>query len=262
MDYQTHLYLTLYPMEALVGSHLEPKEFARHFNSGSSKFYSGKLIFVELDPSYRNPYFHLDERIKDLKPHEDGRPKATKYFSNYRALEHVDCQAMGKLWIATPEGYVLPLEAQEHTAPHSGDQVRIYWEIAPVSMVVLSSLDYLKFGQFITDPEKPIAVPRTVYTQIDMDIPEFLEDFEENPLRQPPIPDIHPSVLRDGIMELQRKKTKYTKGLSLSAPLGKLSFKSLRHGFMFAAPGGRDRFYPLPPLEEIEARYFKFWKFM
>jgi hypothetical protein len=54
------------------------------------------LIFVEVDPAYRHPYFHIDHAFDDLKPHEDGRPKATKFISSYRTLEHVDYDATGK----------------------------------------------------------------------------------------------------------------------------------------------------------------------
>ena len=99
------------------------------------------------------------------------------------------------------------------------------------------------------------------YTQIDLDIDEFLADFEANPLMQPPIPDIHPSVLRESVLDLRKYVDKHTKGLSLSNPLGKISFRHLRHGFMFASQSV-NKFYPLPPLKDIEKSHFRFWKTM
>lgn len=261
MDYQNHLYAILYPMEALVGSHLEPAAFARHYNSGSSKYYAGKLIFTELDPTFRHPYFRLEERMKGLVPHEDGRPKATKYFANYRVLEHLDFAALGKLWIATPEGHCLDLDPATYEAQHQKGFIRLFGEIAPIRMMVLSDYNFLEFSRYITDPDNPVGTPKMFYTQIDLDIDEFLKDFEENPLRPSPVPDIHPSVLRDAILEIRRFKNKHTKGLSLTNPLGKVSFRGLRHGFMFASQD-QTRFYPLPAPEVIEQRNFKFYKNM
>ncbi len=261
MKHENHLYLILFPIEALVGSHLEPDAFARHFNSGSSKYYAGKLIFIEVDPSFRHPYFKLEERLPLLVPHEDGRPKATKYFSTYRVLEHVDYDALGTLYVATPEGYVLPISPSVHEKKHQPGLIRIFWEVAPVSMVVLSDYNFVEYADFITNPENPISAPKMFYTQIDLEIGEFLKEFEENPLRQSPIPDVHPSVLRDGIFELQNNSNKHTKGLSLSSPLSKLSFKSLRHGFMFASQTGC-KYYGFPALTDIEAKHYRFWRYM
>ena len=261
MNYENHLYVILYPINALVGSHLDYQEFARHYNSGSSKYYSGKLIFAELDNTFRHPYFQLEDRLLALRPHEDGKPKATKYFSNYRVLEHIDFSALGRLFIATPEGHVLELESGPYEAKHQTGMVRIFGEIAPISVMVLSDYNFLEFAKFITVPGSPVGAPKMFYTQIDLEIDDFLKKLESNPLRQSPIPEVHPSVLRDGILEIQNNSNKHTKGLSLADPLGKISFKSIRHGFMFASQD-QNRFYPMPLASEIEKKNYKFWKYM
>lgn len=261
MTYENHLYMILFPMNALVGSQLDPQAFAKHFNFGSSKFYSGKMIYAELDINFRHPYFNLDEKLKDLKPHEDGRPKSTKYFSTYRVLEHVDYSAIKKLYISTPEGYVLELDEGPYEAKHQTGYIRVFAEVAPMSLMVLSDYNFLEYANFITQPDCSVGAPKMFYTQVELDITDFLEELEKNPMYPSPIPDLHPSVLRDSIRELQKFKNKHTKGLALTTPLGKMSFRNLRHGFMFASQD-KNRFFPLPPMAEIEKNNFKFYKYM
>lgn len=261
MAHKNHLYVILFPSTALVGSQLEPLEFAKHFISGSSKYYSGKLIFAEVDPAYRNPFLKIEEMLKGLTPHEDGRPRATKYVSTYRVLEHIDYDALLDLYITTPEGFTLPLKAGTQGPERQPGLVRVYAEINPVSMMLLSDLSFSEFGKFITAPDSRVGAPVMFFTQIDLDPDEFLRDFEENPLLPSPIPDIHPSVLKKSILELREVKDKHTKGLSPASPLGKISFKNLRHGFLFASQD-KTKFYPMPDSHTIEETNFKFWKYM
>jgi len=227
--YDNHLYVILFPNTALVGSQLAPQDFGRHFISGSSKYYAGKLIFAELTEGFRHPYFKIDDMLN--------------------------------LYITTPEGYTLELTAGAYEAKHQAGFIRIFGEVTPVSMMVLSNYNFLEFSKFITSPQSFVGAPKMFYTQIDLDIDDFLKGIEANPLLQPPIPDIHPAVLRDSILEMRRFKDKHTKGLSLNNPLGKISFRNLRHGFMFASQD-RNKFFPLPSLEEIEKTNYRFWKYM
>jgi len=261
MAFQNHLYMILFPNAALVGSQLDPLEFGRHFVSGSSKYYEGKVIFVEIDISFRHSYFKIDEMLKSLVPHEDGRPKSTKYVSTYRVLEHVDYDKLMNLYITTPEGYTLELSPGTYQAKHQHGFIRVYGEIAPVSMVVLSDYNFPEFGKYITSPDSFVGAPKMFYMQIDLDIDEYLKQSDANPLMPSPIPDIHPSVLKNSILEMRQLKDKHTKGLSLNNPLGKISFRHVRHGFMFASQES-NKFYPLPSQEEIEKTNYKFWKHM
>lgn len=261
MPHTNHLYAILFPSTALVGSQLSPQDFGKHFISGSSKYYAGKLIFVEIDPTYRHPFLKIDQMLKGLTPHEDGSPRSTKYVSTYRVLEHLDYDAMMDLYITTPEGYTLALKPGPQGPERESGLIRVYAEINPVSMMLLSDLSFTEFGKFITAPDSRVGAPIMLFTQVELDPDEFLEEFEANPLLASPIPDIHPSVLKKSILELRKFKDKHTKGLSPASPLGKISFKNLRHGFMFASQD-KSRFYPMPNQKVIEETNFKFWKFM
>jgi hypothetical protein len=258
---EKHLYCILYPINALVGSQLDPATFARHFNAGSSKYYSGKLIFADVDINFRNPFFPIERVLEQVVPHEDGRPKATKYVATYRVLENIDFEALGLLHISTPEGYILSLNSAPYQAQHQPGLVRVFAEISPINMLVLSDYNFIEFASYITNPENPVGAPKMFYTQIDLDIDEFLKELQNNPLAPSPIPEVHPSLLRDGILEIQRVKTKHTKGLSMVNPLWKISYRRIRHGFMFASQE-KVRFYPMPSHDEIESTNYRFWKNM
>ena len=261
MEYGNRLYLLLHPSMALLGSQLTPEQLARHYTVGPTRHYRGKVIFAEIDPGFRHPHFAIESALAELKPHNDGRPKATKFISSYRVLEHVGFQALKSLYLTSAEGYCLCIDAGSYVEATAGDRLMIYAEITPLRMLVLSRLDLNEFGDFITDPSNPIGAPKFFYTQIDLDTEEFLEDYEQNPLIPSPIHNLHPSVLRDAIRELESTPHKASKGLSLQSNIDNISFKSIRRGFMFASQNDR-RFYPMPSLAEIEDKNLRFWRGM
>ena len=93
-------------------SMLSPEEFGTYYAVGSSKNPGTSHVF-EVDPNYRNPYFHMDEALKRCVPHEDGRPKASIYVSVYRVLEHIDPDALLDLYLTTQDGRTLGLKASD-----------------------------------------------------------------------------------------------------------------------------------------------------
>ncbi len=260
MNYETRIYMVLYPNAALIASQYDPDMFARHYTSGSSRHYSGKVVFAEVDPAYRHAYFDIDNILKDLRPHEDGRPKATKFISSYRVLEHVELSAIGKLHLSTEEGHCIDLERGESDVAHK-ESVRVYAEIEPMHMLVMSKLNPREFGAYITDPGNPKSAPKQFYTQLNIDLEEFLAEFEHNPFKPSPVTALHPSTIRDAFIELMSKPEKRSKGLALDSNLDSISYRLLKHGFTFATKG-ESIFYPLPSHRDIEARNLKFWRTM
>lgn len=259
--YVNHLYMICHPNPALVASQYAPDKFSRHYSAGSTRYYDGKVIFAELDIKFRDPYFDIDKGLEGLVPHEDGRPKATKFISTYRVLEHVDFNSIKKLYLSNPDGSCYGLESAEYDKTHSPDFLRVFAEITPLKMLVLSSYDFSQYGKWLASPENTKGAPRVLYTQFDLTIADFLEDFEANPLMPPPLPSLHPSKLRDAIFELQRETGKFTKGLSLSISFSKKSYRLIRHGFMFASKD-QELFFPMPDLGTIEKENYKFFRSM
>lgn len=260
-DYDLRLYAILHPSPALIASQLGPDAFARHYLAGSIRHYSGKVIFADIDPAFRHPYFTIDDFLPDVTPHEDGRPKATKFISVYRVLEHLDFSMIRTVYLTTPEAAVLALEPGDEPQTRQPGLLRIYAEINPVRMLVLTRLNFLEFGDLVTNLEKRRAVPALFYTQLEFDADSFIEDFETNPVLPPPIPRVHPSKLRDAIQEMVAMRNKETKGLLLDSSFDTIPYKLVRHGFMFARHG-EARFFRMPDQHEIEARNYKFWKAM
>jgi len=260
MNYKNRLYMVLHPNATLIASQLEPAMFARHYTTGSSRHYSGKLVFAEVDAAYRNDFFDIENILKDLKPHEDGRPKATKFIASYRVLEHVDLSAIGRLYLSTEEGYCIGLDRGQYDLSHA-ESIRVYAEITPMHMLVMSKLTPPEFGERITAPDHRKSAPKQFYTQLNIDIPEFLQEFERNPFKPSPVAALHPSTIRDSFNDLMLNSKKNGKGLALDSNLDSISYRLLKHGFTFAAPG-ESIFYPLPSHREIEAQNLKFWRAM
>lgn len=262
MEYTKHLYLILHPNLALVGSQYEPERFSQHYTSGSSRYYGGKVIFAEINSDFRHPFFPIDEMMKEIVPHEDGRPKATKFIASYRVLEHIDLQAIETLHLVTPEGntLALPHESWDRSDPNHR-QVRLYAEIAPLRMLVLSDYGAAEYGEYITSPDNPKGAPKLFYTQIDLEIEDFLEQLKENPFKESPIKSIHPTSLRDAYHELKKYPEKHVKGLCLDSSLDQISYKYIRGGFTFAGKN-ETRCFKMPSLDEIERKNYKFWKHM
>ncbi|HEY5806529.1 MAG TPA: hypothetical protein VIT67_01090 [Povalibacter sp.] len=259
MKYENRLYQILYPNQALVASQLSPEAFARHYLIGSIRHYTGKLVFAEIDISFRDPYFDIDTGLKDLVPHADGSPKRTKFISSYRVMEHMDFDSIRSLYLSTAEAHVLELKPQSYDKLHRPGFLRTFAEIAPLTMLVMSPMDMLEFGSNVTQPGNAKGCPKLLYTQIELNVDEFLKNFETNPFMPAPFSFLHPSKLRDAILQMRADPEKKTKGLALACPLDQISFKSIRHGFVFASQE-KTKFFPMPDLQELEASEFKFWK--
>jgi len=260
MNYENRIYMVLYPNAALIASQYDPDMFARHYTSGSSRHYSGKVIFAEIDVDYRHDFFDIENLLKELRPHEDGRPKATKFICCYRVLEHVDLEAIGNLHLSTEEGHCISLERGEFDVTHK-EAIRIYAEINPMHMLVMSKYNPRDFGAYITDPTNPKSAPKQFYTQLNIEVEEFLHEFEHNPFKPSPVAALHPSTIRDGYLELMANPGKKHKGLALDSNLDNISYRLLKHGFTFATKG-KSIFYPLPDQRTIEKRNLKFWRTM
>lgn len=260
-DYAKHLYMIVFPINALVASQLEPDKFGEHYTMSSAKHFSGKVIFAEIDINYRNDYFEIERYLSLTIPHEDGSPKRTKFISSYNVLENVDLSAIRKLFLVTPNGKVLHIDPLEYTAYNEPGLIRIYQEICPLETLVASTKDQREFGRFITTQTKSKGAPRICFTQIDFNIQKFLDDNKNKELFHIDLPGINPYRFYDCIMELKNNPGKLTKTISLGTILKDISYKFLRHGFWFAK-ADELKFFPMPSLQDLENKYFYWWKFV
>lgn len=263
-QYTPHLYMVCLPNNALVLSQLAPKDFAVRYSYGSTSYHAGKLIFAELDINYRHPYFKIEEGLEELLPHEDGSPKASKYVSTYRILEHVDISAIQTLYLANEDGTFLPLEKGSYE-PNDHEEERkdfhLFAKVSPISMLTLSTFEFREYGKYYSGTHPYLSVPRSLYTELHFDFELFMSTFEVNPFAPLQIEGVHPSKLRNAIEELRIRPDKNVKGLTLDSALTKQSFRTIKRGFMICDEEN-ELFFPMPSLKEIEEKDLKFYRAM
>ena len=260
-EFQKHLYMIVFPINALVASQLNPSEFAAHYTIGSAKHFQGKVIFVEVDINYRDAYFDIDHYLKLTVPHPNGEPKKTKFISSYAVLEHIALKALKNMYLVTPNGLALELVSKPYTAVNEPGLVRIYQEITPLSNLVASTLDQRSFGRYITSETKSKGAPKVCFTQYEFNVPEFLRKNENRDMLYSPIPENNPERLYEYLIELKSYPEKKTKTINLNSTLQAASYALIRHGYWVAA-GNDLLFYPMPSMEQLENEYYYWWKFI
>jgi len=248
----THLYLSLLP-EALIFSQLDPDEFGTYYAVGSQKKSRGPAMFLEIDPSFRHPYFHMEAALERCKPHEDGSPKSSLYVSVYRVLEHMDLDAMQKLYLVTSDGRTLGLSAEDYK-PIEENGLHLYQEIAPVTPLVVSRLDPVNFYDLIVkNPTSLITVPAIAYTELQLG--ELATDpvmgISEN------LPYGNSDHLRQCLADV---KTKYvsTKMVDrISSPV--VQYRTIKNGFFFGNQKAL-KFFPMLRPEVLRAEHYRWFR--
>jgi len=258
-EYQKHLYMIVFPVNALVASQLDPEQFAEHYTIGSSKHYEGKVIFAEIDINFRDPYFEIDKYLAQTVTLSTGAPKKTKFISSYGVLEHVDLKSIKSLYLVTTNGKALELKSKDYTAVNEPGLVRIYQEITPLSNLVASTLDQRSFGKYLTMETKAKGAPKVFFTQYDFDVAQFTRRNENREILESSIPETNPTRLLYYITELKNDPAKKTKTISLNTTLQAASYRLLRHGFWFSAPNEL-LFFPMPTIAELERDHYDWWR--
>ena len=259
-DYPKHLYLILFPNEALVASQLTPKEFGQHYSIGSPRHFAGKVIFVEVDINFRNDYFRIDEYLKNTESGIPGRPKRTKFVKSYRVLEHIDFHALQKLYLVTTEGGVLGLEQSVQPVDYGdSSRVRLYQEICPLRLLVVSSLDPRQFGKYITEETWSKGAPRIFFTTYNIDVEAVVASNDVTAFNMGPLPNVNPTNLPTALKELKEDPSKRTKTVSLNPNLDLMSYKAIKHGFWFSG-GPYTIYYRMPGLDELKRDHNYWWR--
>ena len=261
-EFTKHLYLILYPNEALVASQLTPEEFGMHYSVGSPRHFKGKVIFAEINIGFRHPYLRIDEYLKSTDSGVPGRPKRTKFVKSYRVLEHMDFSVLEKLYLVTTDGGVLGLEkSQQPTYSEDESLVRLYQEICPLRLVVASTLDPQHFGHYITEETWSKGAPKIFFTKYDIDVAATVADNPVTAYHMGPLPNVNPTNLPTALKELQEDKTKKTKTVSLNPNLDFMSYKSIKQGFWFS--GGQETvFYKMPGMDELREKHYSWWRLL
>lgn len=245
-----HLYLSLLP-EALIASMLAPEEFGVYYATGNEKKSSGRAIFFELDPDFRSDFFRIDEGYSRCIPHEDGSPKSSIYISVYRVLEHVPPSVMKKLYLTTKDGRTLGLEPSQEF-PKFDEPYHLYQEIAPVSPMVVSKLDPVKFYNLIAqNPESLITLPAICFAELR------LGELAQNPAKGAvgDLPYEQIDHLRTCLIGLRNKQTKMVDRVSNAS----FPYHTIQSG-IYVGVQNQLVFFPLPSIELLNEKHRNWWR--
>lgn len=246
-----HLYLSLIP-EALIASMLTPEEFGVYYTVGYTKKQRGQAMFVELDPDFRHEAFRIEEGIARCVPHEDGRPKKSVYISTYRVLEHVSLANVKTLYLVTKFGETLALGRSDDLI-HDDSQFYMYQELAPVSPLVVSTLNPSDFYKFILDENNLIHLPAVCF--VDLRLGELAKDPEHGPVGDLPYNYIH--HLRECLVAL-RDKTVHTKMVDRTHRV-EYPYRMINSGIYLGNKEGL-AFFPLPSINDLRQKHYQWWR--
>lgn len=249
----TYLYLSLIP-ESLVASMLEPEKFGTYLATGTQKRSRGQAIYFDLKNDFQSDDFDLASVPRRCVAHPDGRPKHSVYLAIYRVLEHIPLSAVQSLWLATKDGRVLQLKQSRGSLPKVEERYHLYQELCPVNSLIASTLAPQSFAKFITEPSRPVFVPRICFVDFE------LADLADNPLegQAKDLPYPHLDHLRDCLIQLHNGRDKHTKTVNRIQPQ-ELMYRCIKSGF-YLGDQSLLLYFPFPSHEELDSRYHEWWR--
>ena len=164
----TYYYLTVYPMEAMIASQLNPEEFGSYMAVGDRKGSAESLMFFEVSETGLDAAFDLDYSREKCVPHADGRLKNSVYLSVYRALESVPVGSLGGLWLVTRDGRGLRLEQSPYRNPETWPGTALYQELCPSRPLVATIQKPGEFCEYIVGGSSKVTMPAFVFADLTM----------------------------------------------------------------------------------------------
>ena len=239
-----HYYMTVFPMEALVASQLEPEHFASYMALGDKKAAAEQLMFIEVEGGF-GKFFDWDYAKEKCVPHSDGRVKNSLYLGVYRVLENVPLSALGSLYLVTKDGRSLKLDKKDYTKPADWKGYALFREYCPMSPLAVSSLDPQKYGEYMTDKSNKVHVPALFFADLKIG---NIDDIE-NSGNVGQIYDKNLEHLRDCVHSLQagKKVTKIVDRENYNS-----SFYQIIDSGLYVASGDGIAMYAMPNRDELK----------
>jgi hypothetical protein len=243
---QTHYYLSVFPIEALIASQLEPEQFGQYMAIGSKNGSYEMIMFFEVEGGFGD-YFDWDYAKERCVQHEGGEPKHSVWMSVYRVLEHVPEDALGNLYLTTKDGRSLALEKGEYSGEKK--EFFVYQELCPLTPLVASVYDPKKFAAYMTDPTNKVSVPKVVFA--DLKVIDF--NNPENSGNIGGAYDRNLEHLRDCVRDVLTNPEKPNKNVERS--IASFSYQIIGHG-IYVGTGSKMVEYKMPSVEEIRQNHF------
>ena len=243
---QTHYYLSIFPIEALIASQLEPEQFGQYMAIGSKNGSYEMMIFFEVEGEFGD-YFDWQYAKERCVEHENGEPKHSVWMSVYRVLEHVPEKAMGDLYLTTKDGRSLTLGKKEYSGLDK--KFYVYQELCPLTPLVTSVYDPQKFAGYMTDPKNKVSVPQVVFADlkvIDFNNPESTGNIGG-------AYDRNLEHLKDCVQDVLTNEEKPNKNVERS--IASFSYQIIDSG-IYVGTGDKVVQYEMPGVEEIRQNHF------
>ncbi|NLB68396.1 MAG: hypothetical protein GX804_01740 [Lentisphaerae bacterium] len=245
-----HFYMTVFPMEALIASQLEPEEFAAYMAVGARKGAAEALMFIEVKETV-GP-FDWDEAREKCVLTPEGGPKQSFYISIYRVLEKMPPTALGSLYLVCRDGRCLELKQADWTDAKTAitknwKGVGLYKELCPVTPLVASCLDPAAFADFMTAPTTRTRLPALLFA--DLRVLDNLDDLSSSG-HIGNVYDQRPQHLKNCIQEIREKSYKMTK--IVDRTYGQRFAYGLINTGLFLKNGETSIFWPMPDIDNIK----------
>lgn len=241
-----HYYLSVFPMEALIASQLDPHQFACYMAIGSKKGSQEQIIFVEIEGGFEGDidWKYAEERCV---PHANGDPKHSLYLGVYRVLEQIPLSAFTTMYLTTRDGRSIGLEKRSYEPPASnGNDFYVYQELCPVNAVIVSRLAPREFGAYLSNPRNKVHMPTVVYADLKV---INLED----PVRTGNIGTLYDGKvphLMECISDVTGPEMKANKTLTRTH-VESFAFQTIQHG-IYVSKADDIAMYHMPSVEQIK----------
>lgn len=158
-----YYYFMLFPMEALVASHLSPDEFAVYMATGTHRGTAERLIFIEIERG--GGPFDWDEADEHCaRAERQGEIRHSAYLAVYRVLEQMPMAHLGELSLVTKDGRRLAL--QQGVLPVLDKAHYLYQELCPAQPLVVSNKAPKAFIELLTSGRSTVGMPRLALADI------------------------------------------------------------------------------------------------
>lgn len=241
-----YYYVVFYPIEALIASQLEPKDFGMYMARGSKKGSAERLMFAEIEGDCSEAFDWEFARSKCVS-HANGEPKHSLYLSIYRVIEQIPLEAYKNVYLVNQDGTTLALEAKTYKASTEWKGYGLYKEHCPVHPFIASSLKPKELADYIiSDTGKKITVPAIIFTDIrSIDLEEKEHTGNIGSMFERDL-----DHLKECIDEVKGQKGKVTKTIDRSFD-SKFTYQIIGEG-VYIAKGKGILFYPMPNREELK----------
>lgn len=240
---KTRYYLSVFPLEALIASQLEPEQFGRYMSTGKKNGSFERIIFIEIEGEVGEA-FDWEYARRRCVAHGDGSPKNSVWMSVYRALERVEMDQFRSLFITTADGRSLEIQPTVLDSEVEQQNYYVYQELCPIAPMVVSGLNPVQFAAFMTDKTQAVGVPTLVFADIRALELDSLRDASDTG----PIYDKNLVHLRECIQQIRSNPEKNNKNVERS--FQSFAYNIIDRG-IYVGDTETVIFYPMPSRDEL-----------